>query len=51
MPWRNEDELKQDNKSYDDRYKEVENYILCNLTKHETYFDIDYELLETLNLV
>ena len=24
MPWRNENELKQDNQSYEDRYKEVE---------------------------
>ena len=30
MPWRNENELKQDNQSYEDGYKEVEGDILCN---------------------
>ena len=43
MPWRNESELKQDKKSYEDRYKETEDDILYNITKHEPYLDIDYE--------
>ena len=34
MPWRNKNELKQDNQSYEDRYKEVEDDILCNIKKH-----------------
>ena len=51
MPWRNESELKQDNKSYEDRYEEVEDHILCNITKREPYFDIDCEELENFSLV
>ena len=43
MPWRNESELKQDKKSYEDRYKETEDNILYNITKHEPYLGIDYE--------
>ena len=43
MPWRNETELKQDNKSCEDKYKEVEDDIVCNITKHDLYLDIDYE--------
>ena len=30
-PWNNESELKQDNKSYEDRYKKVEDDIMCNV--------------------
>ena len=30
MPWRNENELKQNKQSYENRYKEVENDVLCN---------------------
>ena len=30
-PWKNESELKQDNKSYEDRYKKVEDDIMCNV--------------------
>ena len=33
IPWRNENELKQDNQSYEDRYKEVEGDILSNIKK------------------
>ena len=51
MPWRNESDLKQDNKSYEDRYKEVEDDIMCNVTKHERYLDIDYEELENFSFV
>ena len=46
-----EDELKQDNKSYHGTYKEVEDDILCNKTKHELHLDIDYEELENFSLV
>ena len=45
MPWRNENELKQANQSYEDRYKEVEGDILCNIKKHEPYLYMDYEEL------
>ena len=51
MPWRNEEELKHDNHSYEDRYKEVEDDILCNISKHEPYLDIDYEELQNINIV
>ena len=51
MPWRNENELKQENQSYEDRYKEVEGDILCNIKKHEPYLDIDYEELQNVNFV
>ena len=50
IPWRNESELKQDNKSYEDRYKEVEDGILCNIT-NQPYLDIDYEELENFSFV
>ena len=51
MPWRNENELKQSNQSYEDRYKEVEGDILCNIKKHEPYIDIDYKELQNFNFV
>ena len=51
MSWRNENELKQDNQSYEDRYKEVEGDILCNIKKHEPYLDINYEELQNFNFV
>ena len=40
MPWRNENQLKLDNQSYEDRYKEVECDILCNIKK-QAYFNVD----------
>ena len=40
MPRRNENGLKQENQSYEDRYKEVEGDILCDIKKHELYLDI-----------
>ena len=49
MPRRNESELKQDNQSYEDRYKEIEGNILCNIKKHEPYVDIDYDELQNFN--
>ena len=45
MPWRNESELKEVDQSFEDKYKEVEGAILCNINKHEPYMDIDYEEL------
>ena len=38
MPWRNENELKQGNRIYENRYKEVEGDMLCNIKKHEPLF-------------
>ena len=49
MPWRNEIEIKQYNQSYEDRYKEVEGDILCNIKKHEPYLNIDYEELQNFD--
>ena len=51
MPWRNENQLKQDNQSFEDRHKEVEGNILCKIMKHEPYLDIDYEELQNLNFI
>ena len=51
IPWRNENELKQDNQSSEDRYKEVEGDILCNIKKYEPYLDINYEELQDFNFV
>ena len=51
MPWRNENELTQDNQSYEDRYKEVEDGILCNIKKHVPFLDIDNEDLEIFDFV
>ena len=51
MSWRNENELKQDNQSYEDRYKEVKGDILCNIKKHEPYLDIHYEELQNFVFV
>ena len=41
MPWIDENKVKQDNLSYEDRYKEVEGDILYNMKKHEPYLNID----------
>ena len=46
IPWRNENELKQDNWSYEDRYKDVEGDILCNVKSHESYMYIHYQELQ-----
>ena len=51
MPCRIKNELKQDNQSYEDRYKEVKGDILCNIMKHEPYLDIDYEELQNFDFV
>ena len=51
MPWRNENEVKQDNQSYEERYKEIERGILCNLKKLESYMDINYEELQNFDFI
>ena len=51
MAWRNKNELKQDNWSYEGRYEKVEGDILCNIKKHKPYVDLDYEELQNLNYV
>ena len=43
--------MKQDNQSHEDRCKEVEGDILCNIRKHKPYLDIDYEELQKFNYV
>ena len=43
LPWRNEDELKHEDGTYESKYKEVENEISVNRKRHEPYVDIDYE--------
>ena len=43
--------LKIQTQSYEDRYKEVEGDILCNIKKHEPYLDIGYEELQNFNFV
>ena len=50
MPWRNENELKQENQSFDDTYK-VECDILWNIKKHKPYSDIDYEELQNFDFI
>ena len=51
MSGKNENELKQDNQSFEDRCKEVEGNILRNINKHELYQVIDYEELQNFNFV
>ena len=51
MPWRNENELKQENQTCEDRHKEVEGNILCSTKKDEPYLDIDYEELQNFIFV
>ena len=48
VPWRNEYELKKDNQSHEDRYKEVECNILDKRKKHEPYLDIDYQMMKKM---
>ena len=43
-PWRDENELKQDD-------KEVEDDILCNIKKYEPYLDINYKELQNFNII
>ena len=50
MSRRNENKLKQDNKSYEGRYEEVKGDILCNIKRHEPYLDNSYEVLKILKL-
>ena len=42
--------MKQSNQSYEDKYKQVEGNILCNIKKHKPYLDVDYEELQNFNL-
>ena len=52
MPWRNElYELRQEKQSYEGKYKEVEDDILCNIQKHEPYLDIDCKVLQNFNII
>ena len=51
MPWRNENELKQGNRIYENRYKEVDGDMLCNIQKHEPYLDKGYKELQNFNFV
>ena len=51
MSCRNENDLKQDNQSYEDRYKEVEDDILCDIKKHKPCLHIDYEELQNFNII
>ena len=51
MSWGNENELKQNKLSYEDRYKEVEGDIFYNIKKDEPYLDINYEGLQNFNFV
>ena len=37
--------------SYEDRYKEVEDDILSNTKKHESYLGIDYEEFQNFNII
>ena len=41
--------MKQENESYEDRYKKVEGDNLCNIKQHESYLDIDYEELQNFD--
>ena len=49
LPWRNEDNLKRDDQTYEDRYKEVENDISDNVKRHEPFLNIDYDELHNYN--
>ena len=51
MHWRNGNEFKQSNQSYKDRYKKVEGDILCNIERHELYYDLECEELQNLSSV
>ena len=50
MTWRNENELKQNNQSNQDRYKDIEYDILCNTKKHEAFLEIVYEVLQNFSI-
>ena len=43
--------MKQDNQNYEDKYKEVENDIFCNISKDEPYLNIDYGELNIIGMV
>ena len=50
IPRENENELKQDNHSYEDRYKELAGDILCDIKK-QPYLDVDCEELQKFDFV
>ena len=50
MPWRDENELKEENETYEDRYNEVESSIADSIDRHEPFLDIDYEELHSYDL-
>ena len=49
LPWKDENKLKQDDETYEDQYKVVENDIMETMEKRESTVDIDYD--ELLNHV
>ena len=51
MTWRNKSELKQNSKSIEDRQKEAKDDILCNITKHKPYLDVNFQGLEHFKFV
>ena len=51
MPWRNESELKEETRTYEDKYNEVESSIKCNIDRHEPYLNIDYEELHNFDIL
>ena len=46
-----EGQLKQDNQNCEDKYKEVENDFLCNISKQESYLGLDCEELNNINMI
>lgn len=51
MPWRNENELRKGNQSYEDRCEEVQACILCNIDRHKHYLNTNYEELQDFDFV
>lgn len=50
MHWRNENELKPDDLSYEDKYNKVVAGILLNI-KRQAYLNKDWEVLQNFNFV
>lgn len=50
MPRRKENGLREGNQSYEDKYKQGEGDILCDIKNHKPYLDIKYEELQNLNI-
>ena len=53
LSWKNKNGLKQDDQSFEDIYKEVEDDISCNIMEHEPHLDlnINYEELKNFNII